>query len=49
LSGKVLQPPDKKGNAAEVGLACKEQVCWAVREYLPDCHVYVERYRKGPG
>ena len=35
-----------QGDAAEVGTLCKMRFCWAVREHLPDCHIYVERYRE---
>ena len=46
---RILQgpySPGAKGNAAEAEGFCKVLFCWAVREYLPDCHVYVERYRR---
>lgn len=34
-----------KGEIAEADSATRAVVCWAVREYLPDCHYFVERYR----
>ena len=37
-SGKVVQPPVGKGIAAEAWGSCPGCPCWAVREYLPDCH-----------
>ena len=36
--GKVVQPPMGKGIIAEAGGSCPGFSCWAVREYLPDCH-----------
>ena len=35
---KARQPRNGKGDAAEVGNPCLRVFCWAVREYLPDCH-----------
>ena len=44
--GKAMRPPVEKEASAEANPVRMNRVRWAVREYLPDCHNVVERYRK---